>query len=269
MFRDNYTNFSFNEQDSSNFKVWLTNKNDLKLNMSPNFSDKFNSPQNSDLRYYEGTTIDKQEIKISCVAIDITFNEWRAITEWLSPLKIGKLRFDWNKKYYYMVKLNKAPSGSMFIKGKIDNTLGQLYIVTFDLEFTTVEDWAALGEYGEQKHIVNDDDISISVFNNPYYFPCVVDKKRLPNLNISDAGTGRQITGYKTINIDLSKSSLVTEGSFTYGYGNYPSFCVDDKRYPLTDFLQSFSVYNFEEIHLGPMHYTVKNNSVRISDIAD
>ena len=94
MFRDRYTNFSFRDRDSSSFKVWITNKNDLKRNMSPNFSDKFNNPSYSQTRYLESTNIDKQDFKFSCVAIDVTLNEWRAITEWLSPLQSGKLRFD-------------------------------------------------------------------------------------------------------------------------------------------------------------------------------
>ena len=140
MFRDEYTNFSFNELESENFKVWITNKNDLKRNMSPNFSDKFNTPTGSQIRYHEGTTIDKQDFKLSCAAVDVTLNEWRAITEWLSPLKQGKLRFEWNDKYYYMVKISKAPSGTMFMKGRVDDIMGQLYIITFDLELTTVHD---------------------------------------------------------------------------------------------------------------------------------
>lgn len=171
MFRDEYTNFSFNELESENFKVWITNKNDLKRNMSPNFSDKFNTPTGSQIRYHEGTTIDKQDFKLSCAAIDVTLNEWRAITEWLSPLKQGKLRFEWNDNYYYMVKISKAPSGTMFMKGRVDNVMGQLYVITFDLEFTTVHDWAALGNYAEQNSIK---EIDMSVYNNEYYMPSII-----------------------------------------------------------------------------------------------
>lgn len=171
MFRDEYTNFSFNELESENFKVWITNKEDLKRNMSPNFSDKFNTPTGGQIRYHEGTTIDKQDFKLSCAAINVTLNEWRAITEWLSPLKSGKLRFEWNDKYYYMVKVSKAPSGTMFMKGAIDNIMGQLYIITFDLEFTTVHDWAALGNYAEQNSI---NSINTSIYNNEYYIPSVI-----------------------------------------------------------------------------------------------
>lgn len=173
MFRDNYTDFSFNEIRSSNFKVWITNKNDLKRDMSPNFSDKFNSPTYGQLRYHEGTTMDKQDFKLSCVAVNITLNEWRAICEWLSPLKSGKLRFDWNEKYYYMVKLSKAPSGAMFIKSRVDNIMGDLYIVEFTLEFTTIYDWAAIGPTAWWSSNDNKNNYIMSNCNNSYYMPTI------------------------------------------------------------------------------------------------
>lgn len=177
MNRDKYTNFSFDDIESENFKVFMTNKNDLQRSMSPSFSDKFNTPSNGQIRYYEGTTIEKQDFKISCVAEDVTLNEWRAITEWLSPLKSGKLRFEWNDKYYYMVKISKAPTGTMFIKGTVDKYLGQLYIITFDIEFTTINDWAAYGPYCEQNR---NEDINPSIYNNPYYMPQIVFKDTIP-----------------------------------------------------------------------------------------
>ena len=36
MFRDTYTDFSFNEIKSENFKVWITNNKDLQRSMSTN-----------------------------------------------------------------------------------------------------------------------------------------------------------------------------------------------------------------------------------------
>lgn len=175
MFRDDYTDFSFDDKESRSYKVWITNKRDLQQNMSPNFSDSFNTPINGGITYYEGTKIDKQTFSLSCVAIDITKAEWRAITEWLSPLKIGKLRFAWNKKHYYIAKLSSAPAGSMFVKSKVDKVLGQLYIVEFKLSFTTVNDWAALGEYCEANS--GTDGWTSSVFNNDYYMPAIYFRK--------------------------------------------------------------------------------------------
>ena len=177
MFRDTYTDFSFNEIKSENFKVWITNNKDLQRSMSPNFSDKFNSPTYGQTRFHEGTTIDKQDFKLSCAAINITLNEWRAITEWLSPLKSGKLRFDWNDKYYYMVKVSKAITGSMFIKSKVDSVMGDLYIINFTVEFTTINDWAALGPYCWQEESKNDiREVNPSIYNNGYYIPQFIER---------------------------------------------------------------------------------------------
>ena len=187
MFRDTYTDFSFDEIKSENFKVWITNNKDLQRSMSPNFSDKFNSPTYGQIRFYEGTTIDKQDFKLSCAAINITLNEWRAITEWLSPLKSGKLRFDWNDKYYYMVKISKSITGSMFIKSKIDSVMGDLYTITFTVEFTTINDWAALGPYCWQENYelvtVNENgtikevrNVNPSIYNNSSYIPQFIER---------------------------------------------------------------------------------------------
>lgn len=223
MWRDNYTNFSFDDQDSENFKVWITNKNDLKQNMSPSFSDKFNIPTYGQIRYHEGTTIDKQDFKFSCVAVDVTLNEWRAITEWLSPLKSGKLRFDWNDKYYYMVKLSNAPEGTIFVRNRVDSIMGQLYIITFTLQFTTISDWAALSDYSEQNNSWNNDNelqINPSVYNNNYYMPSVVlTKERENEINLT---AGQFIYGAEELTLDLTKSSLtVGEDPFAEVYNSY------------------------------------------------
>jgi hypothetical protein len=93
MFRDDYTDFYFNNLSSRNFKVWITNSNDLQINFAPSFSDTFTSPSFTQSRYYEGTKIEKQDIQVKMAAIGVTKQEWRAITEWLSPLAIGPLVF--------------------------------------------------------------------------------------------------------------------------------------------------------------------------------
>lgn len=157
MFRDKYTNFTFNDLKSENFHVWLTNKHDIKYNLSPRFTDKFNTPTLGQIRYYEGTQIDQQEINIQCAAIDITLDEWKAITEWLSPLKIGKLRFEWNPHYYYLTKISKQITAEVWNKSRIDPVLGNLYIVTFNITFTTINDWAALSDASEGFVLRQDD----------------------------------------------------------------------------------------------------------------
>lgn len=144
-FRDKYTDFTFDDKKSSSYKVWITNKNDLQLALTPNFKDKFTSPQFGGVRYLDGTTIEKTDIKVSCIAIDVTLNEWRAICNWLSPTKIGKLSFDFNNYTYYTVKLSSAVTAKMFNYGGKDSVIGGRKVIEFDLSFTTVGDYAAIG----------------------------------------------------------------------------------------------------------------------------
>lgn len=227
MFRDTYTDFSFDEIKSENFKVWITNNKDLQRSMSPNFSDKFNSPTYGQTRFYEGTTIDKQDFKLSCAAINITLNEWRAITEWLSPLKSGKLRFDWNDKYYYMVKISKSITGSMFIKSKIDSVMGDLYTITFTVEFTTINDWAALGPYCWQENyeLVTVDEnsttkvrnVNPSIYNNSYYIPQFIE--RIDGDNSKEYATDYYIS---SINPD-DKMTISIHNNNIYYYDTYES----------------------------------------------
>lgn len=144
-FRDKYTDFTFDDKKSSSYKVWITNKNDLQLALTPNFKDKFTSPQFGGVRYLDGTTIEKTDIKISCIAIDVTLNEWRAICNWLAPTKIGKLSFDFNNYTYYNVKLSSNVTAKMFNYSGKDSVIGGRKIIEFSLSFTTVGDYAALG----------------------------------------------------------------------------------------------------------------------------
>ena len=227
MFRDTYTDFSFDEIKSENFKVWITNNKDLQRSMSPNFSDKFNSPTYGQTRFYEGTTIDKQDFKLSCAAINVTLNEWRAITEWLSPLKSGKLRFDWNDKYYYMVKISKSITGSMFIKSKIDSVIGDLYTITFTVEFTTINDWAALGPYCwqencesitvDENNIIKVRNVNPSIYNNSYYIPQFIE--RIDSDNSKEYATDYYIA---SINPDDEVTISIHDDNIYY-YDTYDS----------------------------------------------
>jgi hypothetical protein len=105
-----------------------------------------------------------------------------------------------------MVKLSKAPSGVMFMQGKIDNVMGQLYHITFDLEFTTINDWAALGEYNEQSNVYDNGKLTInnSIYNNPYYCPSILltkDKEQSKVLNAAEYIFGSDRLGIKIDNM--------------------------------------------------------------------
>lgn len=213
MFRDDYTDFYFNNLSSRNFKVWITNSNDLQINFAPSFSDTFTSPSFTQSRYYEGTKIEKQDIQVKMAAIGVTKQEWRAITEWLSPLASGPLVFSWNKQHYYMMKIASAPSGIMWANDRVDNIVEATYNITFTINFTTVGDWAALGETAYIPLNIGAADYlryiplnSSERFKNNYHIPYLLSINS-NKWNISTGVTLETGTGTKTINKEMVKDS--------------------------------------------------------------
>ena len=180
-FRDEYTNFNFNNQDSSAFKVWVTNNRDIKIALTPNFSDSFISPQFGGVRYLNGTTVDKTDITVNCIAINVNMNEWRAICNWLAPNKIGKLNFDFNKNSYYNVKLSKGVSSSSFYNmGVHDKFNGDYRIIEFTLEFTTVGDYAAIGNTNSTS-LEWKEEADVNYINNYYCRNYVIEPQEISN----------------------------------------------------------------------------------------
>lgn len=112
IYRDEYTDFIFNEICSSDMKVWITNNHDLSMPVTPSFSDNYVSPTYGQGRYLTQTTVTNTDITLSCIAIDVTMQEWRAIQQWLSPSAAGKLQLSYNKFTYYDVKISKQISGT-------------------------------------------------------------------------------------------------------------------------------------------------------------
>lgn len=187
-FRDQYTNFWFDDISSETMKVWITNSRDLKFHATPKFSDAFVSPTVSQTRYHTGTTISNQEFTVKCLAINVNMLEWRAIQNWLSPLRVGKLSFDFNDWTYYLVKVSKEISGTTFING-YDHAHGDNYTIEFTITFTTVNDWAALGPTVtiplnkvfnggavDKDYLTNKTFSLETAINNKYYMPAVYNK---------------------------------------------------------------------------------------------
>ena len=198
-FRDKYTDFTFADKKSSSYKVWITNKNDIEIALTPSFKDQFTTPQFGGVRYLNGTTVEKTDIKVSCIAIDVTLNEWRSICNWLSPFKVGKLSFDFNKYTYYNVKLSNSVNGKMFnYRGK-DQLLGGKKIIEFSLTFTTVGDYAALGPFNsglisyertntDINNIINE---LVTRSANHYNIPCIYSD--VNTIKVGDCVTGLDI----------------------------------------------------------------------------
>lgn len=176
-FRDNYTDFTFDGTTSRQMKVWITNSSDIQFRLTPEFSDTFVSPSFSNSQVLTNTNITKSSFQVKCLAIDVTMSEWRAIQRWLSPDKVGKLEFDFNIQTYYQVKVSKAITGKSFVKGGFDKLLGDLYIVDFTIDFTTVDDFAALspvnvGSFNADSTVSN----VLATSYNPYYIPMFLEQ---------------------------------------------------------------------------------------------
>ena len=189
-FRDEYTDFTFNGVRSSQMKVWITNNKDLQFRLTPEFSDTFLTPSFGNTQILNSTNITKSTFSLKCIAINVTIQDWRAIQGWLSPTVVGRLSFDFNVGTYYNAKIDKSISGTSFIKGG-DRNLSDRYIIEFTVGFTTVGDYAALGEVnvgilGKDFTTSQDDDLEYkieSVSNNRYFMPSI---KKLINSEITE-----------------------------------------------------------------------------------
>lgn len=190
VFRDEYTDFTFNGVKSSQMKVWITNNKDLQFRLTPEFSDTFLTPSFGNTQILNNTNITKSTFSLKCIAIDVTMQDWRAIQGWLSPTAVGRLSFDFNVGTYYNAKIDKSISGTSFIKSG-DRNLSDRYIIEFTVGFTTVGDYAALGEVnvgilGKDFTTNQDDGLEYkieSVSNNRYFMPSI---KKLNNSEITE-----------------------------------------------------------------------------------
>lgn len=144
-FRDNYTNFWFNDISSETMKVWMTNNKDLQFQLTPSFTDTFVAPVAAKTRYHTATTFTSSDLQIKCIAIGVTQRDWRAIQNWLMPNRKGKLQFDFNDNTYYEVKVKQQIKGTSFVEGSRGYIEGDVYNIEFTIDFTTVGDWAAMG----------------------------------------------------------------------------------------------------------------------------
>lgn len=225
-FRDEYTNFSFNGITSEQMKVWITNSRDIQFRLTPEFTDTFVSPTFANNQILTGTNITKSTFNLKCIAINITMQEWRAIQQWLSPYNVGRLEFDFNKNTYYNAKVSKSITGTTFVKGSWDRLIGDLYIVEFNIEFSTVDDFAALGPVNIGILGKNFDELLIgsdttedtkddypykieSVSNNKFFMPMII--------------KAQDITGYDNNNDDKRGPYLLNNREVTITLPNLPT----------------------------------------------
>lgn len=146
MFRDKFTDFAFNHISSKTMGVWITNARDLQDIITPNMSNGYVAPTYADGRHYTGTTISSSTIPVKCVAIDITANDKRDISKWLSARASGPLVFGYDPYHYYNVKIAGGITAEKWVRSKYHKELGgYTYIYTFTINFETVDSWCKLG----------------------------------------------------------------------------------------------------------------------------
>lgn len=174
-FRDNYTNFWFNDISSETMKVWVTNNRDLQFQLTPSFTDTFVAPVAGLSRYHTATTFTSSDISVKCIAIGITMGEWKAIENWLAPDNKGRLHFDFNELSYYEAKVKQQIKGTLFIEGNCDNIVGDIYNIEFTVEFTTVGDYAALGQ---ETVVPSNTEDFVGAINNRHFMPMTCSRSK-------------------------------------------------------------------------------------------
>ena len=146
MFRDNFTDFAFNDIESKAMKVWITNARDIQEQLVASFQDHFITPSYTDGRHYAGTSITSQTLTVKCAAVEITEKEKRNISQWLNPRAVGALTFGFDPYHYYNVKVASEIIADKWVRGRYHKELGgYTYIYNFTIKFTTTDDWCKLG----------------------------------------------------------------------------------------------------------------------------
>ena len=146
MFRDNFTDFAFNDIESKAMKVWITNARDIQEQLVASFQDHFITPSYTDGRHYAGTSITSQTLTVKCAAIEITEKEKRNISQWLNPRAVGALTFGFDPYHYYNVKVAGEIVADKWVRGRYHKELGgYTYIYNFTIKFITTDDWCKLG----------------------------------------------------------------------------------------------------------------------------
>lgn len=146
MFRDNFTDFAFNDIESKAMKVWITNARDIQEQLVASFQDQFITPSYTDGRHYAGTSITSQTLTVKCAAVEITEKEKRNISQWLNPRAVGALTFGFDPYHYYNVKVASEIVADKWVRGRYHKELGgYTYIYNFIIKFTTTDDWCKLG----------------------------------------------------------------------------------------------------------------------------
>lgn len=141
---DKYLGFKYKDkslgmESNNDYTGFILNEgSDLQFVNTPEFSNNIIAPDFSSRTYYTGISKGSRELSFTIMLDEITFEDYKDFLYWLNMDDSGDLSFDYNPNYSYEVKVSGISPGEF---NPINNT-GKYY-VEIDLDFTTINDWAA------------------------------------------------------------------------------------------------------------------------------
>lgn len=139
--KDKYLYFTFDGINSSYYNCFYTNNGeDLSFPAFPQFSDQTSSPLFQQHTYYLGTSLENRTFTFNCACDLLNMQEFKKIQTWLAIDKISTLKLEFLDLYHFNVKVSSL-SDILFLP-QADNK----FYCTFTVNFTTVEDYAAISD---------------------------------------------------------------------------------------------------------------------------
>ena len=146
--RDKYLGFTFNGislgmKSESDFRGFIVNSQaDLAFSNGPQYTDEFVVPQYGDKTFYTGTTKSNRTFSLKISLDKINMRQYEDLLKWLNPNATGNFSFDYKPNYGMEVKISSISQGQFYVVNKKGNN-EDFYFVDFDINFTTVYDWAS------------------------------------------------------------------------------------------------------------------------------
>lgn len=147
---DKYLYFSFNGVHSSEYNLFITNKDDLTIENSVGESSEYVSALFQEGSYYAGTKKTQKTFKRKCAAEGLTLSQYKRMMRWLTTGTTGFLVFDNNPWWGWTVVLDSV--GDASIMERSDKLL-----VEFDITFKTVGPYFARNRYAAYYNESNTD----------------------------------------------------------------------------------------------------------------
>ena len=139
-YEDCHFYFWFNGRHSSEFKLFMQAKNDLKIENTTSPSTEYNNAMFQEGSYFLGTSRKQKTFKRKLAAEGLTQAQYKEMMLWLKEGTTGFLAFDTNPYWGWTVVLETVSDANVFYA---HNDM----IVEFDVTGKTVGSWLATNKY--------------------------------------------------------------------------------------------------------------------------